>query len=37
MNIKFPETNLIEATFSWRTANTVGTAWDEYDHCNLQA
>lgn len=36
MNIKFPETNLIEATFSWRTANATGTAWDEYDHCKLQ-
>lgn len=28
----FPETNLVECTFSWRTANTVGSNWDEYDH-----
>lgn len=36
-NIKFPETNLVECTFSWRTQSTPGTAWDEYDHCDLQA
>ena len=28
----FPETNLVECTFSWRTANTAGSGWDEYDH-----
>ena len=28
----FPETNLVECVFSWRTANTVGAGWDEYDH-----
>lgn len=28
----FPETSLVECTFSWRTANTVGSNWDEYDH-----
>lgn len=33
-NIKFPETNLVECTFSWRTQSTAGTAWDEYDHCD---
>lgn len=32
-NIKFPETSLVECTFSWRTASTAGSAWDEYDHC----
>lgn len=34
-NIKFPETNLVECVFSWRTESTAGiagTAWDEYDH-----
>lgn len=28
----FPETNLVECTFSWRTANTAVSGWDEYDH-----
>ena len=28
----FPETNLVECAFSWRTANTAGSGWDEYDH-----
>lgn len=28
----FPETNLVECAFSWRTVNTAGSGWDEYDH-----
>lgn len=28
----FPETNLVECAFSWRTANTAVSGWDEYDH-----
>ena len=31
-NIKFPETDLVECVFSYRTAGTTGCSWDEYDH-----
>lgn len=25
----FPGTNLVECVFSWRTANTAGSGWDD--------